>query len=133
MCGRKTRSKNNMPTVKLHLDADDSRKDLLEALVSRGHDVTRTPSRDLPEDASDEYQLLWATAQGRVIFTHNISDFIQLAEKYSNHSGIILASQNSYSLSQLITLLDRALTAGAGEEFRGRVRWLSDWKMADKY
>ena len=90
--------------------------------------MTRTPTRDLPADASDEYQLLWATAQGRVIFTHNISDFIQLAGKYPNQSGIILASQSSYSLSQLITLLDRAMTTASGEEFKGRVRWLSDWK-----
>lgn len=117
-----------MPAIKLHLDADASRKDLLEALMVRGHDVTRTPATDLPEDASDEYQLLWATAQGRVIFTHNIADFIRLADKYSHHRGIILASQNSYSLSQLIALLDRAMTTSSEEEFRGRVRWLSDWK-----
>lgn len=118
-----------MPAVKLHLDADASRKDLLEALISRGHDVTRTPTHGLPGDASDEHQLLWSTAQGRVLFTHNISDFIRLAGEYPNHGGIILASQTRYSLSQLITLLDKVLSEASAEEFAGRVRWLSDWRQ----
>lgn len=117
-----------MPVVKLHLDADASRKDLVEALRSRGHDVTRTPTHGLPEEASDEYQLLWSTAQGRVLFTHNISDFIRLAGEYPNHGGVILASQTSYFLSQLIALLHRVLSEASAEEFVGRVRWLSDWR-----
>lgn len=117
-----------MPAIKLHLDADASRKDLLEALISRSHDVTRTPAHALSADASDEYQLLWATAQGRVLFTHNIADFIELAGRYPNHGGIILAAQNSYSLSHLIELLDRVMTEASDEEFVGRVRWLSDWR-----
>lgn len=32
-----------MARPRLHLDADVSRKDLHEALVSKGHDVTRAP------------------------------------------------------------------------------------------
>ena len=117
-----------MTKLKLHLDADASRKGLMEALRERGHDVTRTPTNDLPEDTSDEYQLLWAAAQGRAVFSHNLSDFMRLAQKYPNHSGIVLASQNSYLLSQLIILLDRMLTGTSAEELTGRVCWLSDWK-----
>ena len=117
-----------MTKLKLHLDADASRKDLLEALREHGHDVTRTPTEDLPLDASDEYQLLWATAQGRAIFSHNISDFIRLGQRYPNHSGIVLSSQTSYTLSQLISLLDRMMVAISAEELAGHVRWLSDWK-----
>jgi hypothetical protein len=41
----------------LHLDADTSIKALHQALVSRGHDVTRTPMDWMPLDASDEVQL----------------------------------------------------------------------------
>ena len=65
-----------MARPKLHLDADASQKALLQALLRRGHDVTRTPHPGLPLDADDAFQLLWATAQGRIIFTHNIRDFI---------------------------------------------------------
>ena len=58
-----------MSKLLLHLDADTSIKALHQALVSRGHDVTRTPTDWMPLDASDEVQLLGATAQGRCIFT----------------------------------------------------------------
>lgn len=117
-----------MTKLKLHLDADASRKDLIEALRARGHDVVRTPMDGLPEDASGEYQLLWATAQGRAIFTFNIADFIRLGQKYPHHSGIVLASQNRHSLSQLIRLLDRMMDTLPAEEIAGQIRWLADWK-----
>jgi hypothetical protein len=116
-----------MPKSKLHLDADASQKALLEALLKRGHDVTRTPQPELLRDADDDYQLLWATAQGRIIFTHNISDFIYLTKRYPHHGGILLAHRSSYSLSALISLIDRALTTTNAEEWIGQVRWLSDW------
>ena len=50
-------SKPLMPEPLLHLDADTSIKALHQALVSRGHDVTRTPMDWMPLDASDEVQL----------------------------------------------------------------------------
>lgn len=53
-----------MAKPKLHLDADASRKALCDALTKLGHDVTRTPQENLPLDADDDYQLLWASAQG---------------------------------------------------------------------
>ena len=63
-----------MPNPKLHLDADASIRALHKALLDRGFDVTRTPMDWMPLDASDEAQLLGATAQGRCIFTFNIRD-----------------------------------------------------------
>jgi hypothetical protein len=120
-----------MPKPKLHLDADASQKALLEALSKRGHDVTRTPHPGLPQDASDDFQLLWATAQGRVIFTHNIRDFIHKTVQYPDHSGILLAHRSSYSLADLIRLLDRALETNSAEAWVGQVRWLSDWDKLD--
>jgi hypothetical protein len=37
----------------------------------------------MPLDASDEQQLLGATAQGRAIFTYNIRDFIVLEQIFN--------------------------------------------------
>lgn len=111
---------------RLHLDADTSRKALLEALLARGHDVTRTPNPWMLRDASDETQLLGATAQGRVIFTFNARDFMPLAQKYPAHGGILLAPQR-WPLADLIVALDRALTETAGTDWPGQVRWLNDW------
>ena len=82
-----------MAKPRLHLDADASRKDLHNALVAKGHDITRTPASGLALDASEEFQLLWASAHDRVLFTFNIGDFLQLARRIPKHKGILLANQ----------------------------------------
>jgi Domain of unknown function (DUF5615) len=112
----------------LHLDADTSSKALHNALLERGHDVTRTPTEWMPFDASDEQQLLGATTQGRAIFTYNIRDFIVLGERYSHHAGIILARQKSMSLSEMINALDYVLRETDADEWMGQTRWLNDWR-----
>lgn len=112
----------------LHLDADTSSKALHTALLARGHDVTRTPTEWMPLDASDEQQLLGATAQGRAIFTYNIRDFIVLGKRYPRHGGIILAFQKSMRLNEMINALDRVLRETDANEWVGQTRWLNDWK-----
>jgi hypothetical protein len=117
-----------MSSLRLHLDADTLIKALHIALVSRGHDVTRTPTEWMPLDASDEAQLLGAIAQGRCICTFNIRDFIVLAQHYPQHEGIILAAQSSWTLSSLIAALDRLLSETQAAEWTGQVRWLNQWR-----
>jgi hypothetical protein len=117
-----------MPKPRLHLDADASIKALHQALVERGHDVTRTPAEWMPLDASDEAQLLGATAQGRCIFTFNVRDFLVLAQRYPRHGGIILAAQKSWTLSSLIAALDRLLSETETASWVGQVRWLNQWQ-----
>ena len=112
----------------LHLDADTSSKALYNALLERGHDVTRTPTEWMPFDASDEQQLLGATAQGRAIFTYNIRDFIVLGKRSPQHAGIVLARQKSLSLNELIHALDRVLRETNADEWVGQTRWLNDWR-----
>lgn len=113
---------------RLHLDADVSIKALHQVLLDRGHDVTRTPNDWMPGDAGDEEQLLGATAQGRVIFTFNIRDFVPLAKRHPRHGGILLAHQTKFSLTDLIDTLDRCLSATEGDDWVGQVRWPSDWR-----
>jgi hypothetical protein len=112
----------------LHLDADTSSKALHKALLERGHDVTRTPTDWMPIDASDEQQLLGATAQGRAIFTYNIRDFIFLGKRYPHHAGILLARQQSMSLHEVIDALDYALRETDADEWVGQTRWLNEWR-----
>lgn len=101
---------------------------LQKALLQRGHDVTRTPNEWVPLDATDEEQLLRATANGRVIFTFNIRDFQLLAGKFPQHAGIVLAAQRSWQLTSLITALDNLLTQTSAAEWSGQVRWLNEWR-----
>jgi len=117
-----------MSKPKLHLDADASIKVLYQALLARGHDVTRTPVEWMPSDASDEVQLLGATAHGRCIFTFNVRDFLVLAQRYPRHGGIILAAQKSWTLPDLIAALDRLLMETEAGDWVGQVRWLNQWR-----
>ena len=121
-----------MSKPRLHLDADSSLKALHVALVVRGHDVTRTPNEWMAPDATDEAQLLQATAQGRCIFSFNVRDFIVLARRYPRHGGIILAAQASWTLSDLVGALDRLLSETGAEDWIGQVRWLNQWRESGR-
>ena len=122
-----TRQPINVAETKLHLDMDASRKDLFEGLLAKSHDLTRTPNPDVSQDASDEYQLLWATSHQRVLFTFNVRHYILIAQKHPYHAGIILANQRSTRLTALITNLDRALTRTKAEDWTGQIHWISEW------
>ena len=117
-----------MPKPRLQLDADASIKALQVALVARDHDVTRTPNEWIALDASDETQLLQATAQGRCVFSFNVRDFVILARRYPQHGGIILAAQASWTLSNLIAALDRLFSGTEAKDWTGQVRWLNEWR-----
>lgn len=115
-----------MPELRLHLDADASIKALQRALLDRGHDVSRTPDTWVADDAPDDAQLLGATAQGRCIFTFNVRDFATLARSHPQHAGVVLAHQESWTLSELIAALDRFLEEAP--EMVGQVVWLNRWR-----
>jgi len=110
---------------RLHLDADTSKKSLLKALKARGHDVTRTPNEWMTLDADDTEQLLGATAQGRVIFTFNVRDFMELAKRYPHHAGILLSAQKP--MPELLSALDQMFNKTNADEWFGQVRWLNNW------
>ena len=117
-----------MAEAKLHLDADTAVRALAKSLRERGLDITRTPTGWMPFDASDEMQLLCATARGRILFTFNIRDFVALAKQHPRHAGIVLAAQRTWSISSMITALDTLLSETTDEEWIGQVRWLNEWK-----
>jgi hypothetical protein len=114
-----------VPEPRLHLDADTSQISLTRALLDRGHDVTRTPNDWMALDATDEQQLLGATAQGRCLFSFNARDFMVLARRYPFHGGIILSSQKP--MPELLKALDCLLSETDAENWQGQVRWLNDW------
>lgn len=120
-----------MARPRLHLDADPSIRALQRTLAGRGHDVTCTPIEWMPLDASDEAQLLGATAQGRCLFTFNVRDFPRLAQRHPRHGGIILAAQQNWTLSALIAALDRLLCETEADGWIGQVRWLNQWRTKD--
>ena len=117
-----------MPRVRLHLDADTSRKSVYKALLERGHDVTRTPADWIAFDADDEKQLLAAIGQNRCLFTFNIGDFTALSRIHPHHRGILFAAQKSWPVADLIRALDRFLSEAEASDVEGRLLWLNHWK-----
>ena len=117
-----------MPKVRLHLDADTSRKSVYKALLEQGHDVTRTPADWIAFDADDERQLLASITQNRCLFTFNIADFTRLSGIHSHHRGILFAAQKSWTVADLIRALDRFLSEMDSSEVEGQVLWLNRWR-----
>ena len=117
-----------MTRPKLHLDMDTSRRDVYQALIKKGQDVTRTPNPEVSQDASDEYQLLWATSHRRILFSFNVKDYIRLAQLHPYHSGILLANQKSTRPAQIISVLDRVFYETSAEDWIGQIHWISEWR-----
>ena len=76
-------------------------------------------------DANDTEQLLGATAQGRVIFTFNVRDYMELAKRYPHHAGIVLSAQKP--MPELLPALEMMLNETNAQDWIGQVRWLNDW------
>lgn len=93
--------------------------------------MTRTPTSWIAKNASDEDQLLRATARGRAVFSFNIGDFAPLSARHPDHAGVILAAQSKWTLGELIETLDHLLSSTEARSLRGRVSWLSSWRRMD--
>jgi len=85
-----------MAKPKLHLDEDASQVDIYRSLLSKGHDVTRTPNEWINKKASDEEQLQKASGQGRSIFSFNAQDFLRIAKKTPNTKVSLCQSKNRF-------------------------------------
>ncbi|MFN5515733.1 MAG: DUF5615 family PIN-like protein [Cyanobacteriota bacterium] len=87
-----------MSEIRLYLDEDAMSNSLLRALRSKEIDVVSVQEAGT-EGSPDDRQLDWATAQRRVIYSHNIGDFCRLHSEYlqsgRNHAGIALIPQNT--------------------------------------
>jgi len=117
-----------MARPRLHLDADTSSRSLQAALLKRGHDVTRTPNPWVTLAATDEQQLLGATANSRIVLTYNVKHYVGLVRPYPSHGGVVLAAQRGWTRGALIEALERMLTTTEADDWHGHVRWLNDWR-----
>lgn len=98
------------------------------ALRRAGCDSVSTPESGQMRQ-SDESQLIWATGEGRVIVTFNVSHFAALHARWiasgQSHSGIIVSSQRP--LGDLIRRLLHLANTLEAEEMHDRIEYLSDW------
>lgn len=115
--------------IKLYLDEDTISRSLVRALRARNIDVLTAQEAER-KGVSDTDQLVYATAAGRVIFTFNTRDYVQLHAQFlaqrREHSGIIVSDQLQVGviLRRLLLLVD----ARSADEMRNWLEYLSNWR-----
>lgn len=98
-------------------------------LRERGIDC-RTTQETNNLGASDEDQLRYATAEGRVLVTFDRRDFIILAQQWASvhrhHAGLILSTQ--CPIPELLRYLLRCHARHQDEDLTDRILWLQNYK-----
>lgn len=114
--------------IKLYMD-EDVPVSLAQALVNRGTDVMTTQKAGNTGN-SDLEQLTFSTRESRVLFTHNIKDFILLHKDFSGHNhphaGILVSDQLPIGILLKRTMklwftLNRA-------DMKNHLEFLSNWR-----
>jgi predicted nuclease of predicted toxin-antitoxin system len=109
-------------TLSLDEDVDVLLADLIKA---RGFDAATTAAAGR-RSTDDAAQLAYATAEGRVLLTHNRADFEALAQQYYEtgrpHSGILIAVRRPvYDLARRVLVILDAITA---DEMQNQTRYI---------
>jgi Domain of unknown function (DUF5615) len=79
----------------------------------------------------DEDHLALAHKQGRALYSFNVRDFYRIHAEWiaaeRDHSGIILAERQQYSVGEQIRRLSLLIETLSAEDMRNRVEFLSGW------
>ncbi|MFE1748318.1 DUF5615 family PIN-like protein [Coleofasciculus sp. H7-2] len=123
-----------MSQIRLYLDEDMIRRALIQALRNADIDVVTT-SEVNNLSCTDEQQLIWATAQNRVIYSFNMRDFCRLHQTYMEqgieHSGIIVAERQSYSVGEQLRGIVKLMAIKSAEEMRNQLVFLGAYIRAE--
>ena len=98
------------------------------ALRKSGVDAVSTPEAGRLAE-TDESQLEWAAAEGRVLVTFNVAHFATLHAAWlkqgRHHAGIVVSNQRP--LGDLLRRLQRLAATLDGDAMQDRFAFLSDW------
>ena len=86
-------------TIRFHLD-ENCHRAIAEGLRRRGVDVAMTPEGSLL-NATDDEQLAFCQAEGRVLFTQD-HDFLRLHAGGISHPGIVFCAKDTRSIGEII-------------------------------
>lgn len=119
-----------MSQIRLYLDEDAQRGSLVIALRNSKVDVT-TVSEVGRIGAPDDQQLLWATEQGRVLYSFNVKDFSQLHNRLltekKTHAGIIVVPRQRYSVGEQWRGLLALMRSRSAEDMAAQLAYLSNY------
>jgi hypothetical protein len=115
--------------IKLFLDEDSQRTDLIQALRARHIDVDTASEAGLLGQP-DEELLRYATVHDRALFTFNRGDFFHLHTEWlrndQHHAGIIVSDQLGTGV--VIRRLLRLIDAKAADDLKDQFEFLSSWR-----
>jgi len=113
--------------IKVYFD-EDVPDGVAVGLRLRGYDV-QTAREAGRKGLSDREQVDYAVSQQRVIFSHNVADFMRFHREClqtgDHHQGMILSKQRP--VGEIVRALLRLLSGLKEEDVKNRVMWLSDW------
>ncbi|MGE0130286.1 MAG: DUF5615 family PIN-like protein [Blastocatellales bacterium] len=116
--------------VSLYLNEDAQDTDMIHPLRLHGVDVIKAWAVGMRR-REDEEHLLFATAQGRVLFGFNSGDYQRLHTEFltqgRSHAGIILSKQQHYSVGEQMRRLLKLIAMKSVEEMIDRIEFLNDW------
>jgi len=79
----------------------------------------------------DEGQLAFAAERYCVIYSYNVPDFCRIHKEWiasgREHSGIILAQQQQYSIGEQVRRILRLRSELSAEKMRNRLEFLTSW------
>jgi predicted nuclease of predicted toxin-antitoxin system len=108
-------------TIRFHLD-ENCHRAVAEGLSRRGIEVTTTPEAGLM-GATDEQQVAYGLAQGRVIFTQD-RDFLRLHAAGVLHAGIAYCDKDTKNIGEMIQGLVLMWEILEPQEMQNRVEFL---------
>ena len=116
--------------IRLYLDEDATRRSLAFALRARNVDVL-TAAEAAMINKLDQDHLLLAASLDRALYTYNTADYCILHQNWpaegTPHAGIIVATQQRYSVGEELRLLTRLISRVGAETMRNRIEFLSSW------
>ena len=117
--------------ARLYIDEDAMDDDLVQALRLRGVDVETALEAGLV-GRPDEEQLAHAAEAGRILYTFNVGDFMNLHGEYissgQTHAGIIFGDQQRFGVGEQMRRLLRILALRSAEEMQNGYEFLSAWQ-----
>jgi hypothetical protein len=112
---------------RLYIDEDAAEKAVVMALRQHGFDVL-TVQEAGGHSLGDDAQLRFAAANGRVLYSLNVSDFARLHQEFSargeEHAGIILIPRQRYSIGEKARRLQDLLESTDAEALRNTLHFL---------
>lgn len=116
--------------IRLYFDEDAMDSDVVRALRLRGVEVITAYELGLIR-SRDEEHLVQATANGCVLYSFNVSDFMALHVSFmaagKDHAGIVLAQQQRFVVGEQMRRLLRLVEMKPAEMMRNTVEFLSAW------